>query len=178
MIRNNMQILVTVKNLQGWKLCVILLLLMSSLLTGCVTSPVDTRRAGAIDPTGLLLTGAGAAGGAVIGNEIAPGGLGSAVGAGIGAVGMGALAGAAVQYTNRQKAEAFERGKRAARLEVMKQYWEEQTETITNDSAGNGDRPVRSLKYDSGVYEGMRVGNITRTVPVGPYEPIRATGSP
>lgn len=157
-----------------------LLLVMSVaiFLPSCVTSPVDTRRAGAIDPAALLLTAAGGAGGAAIGNEIAPGGLGAAVGGGIGAVGMGALAGAAAQYTNRQKAEAFERGKRSARLEVMKQYWEGQTETLDNEASGNGDRPVRSLKYDSGVYEGVRVGNITRTVPVGPYEPIRATGAP
>jgi len=149
----------------------------SLMLASCVTSPVDTRKASAIDPTALLVTGAGAAGGALIGDQIAPGGVGSAVGAGIGAVGAGALAGAAAQYTNRQKAEAFERGKRAARLEVMKQYWEEQTETVDNETA-NGDRPVRSLRYDSGVYEGVRVGNITRTMPVGPYEPIRATGAP
>ena len=149
------------------------LVVVASLLPGCVTSPIDTGKASAVDPAMLLVTGAGAAGGAYIGNSIAPGGAGSAIGASIGAVGAGVLAGAAVQYTNRQKAEAFERGKRAARIEVMEDYWKGQTEAEQTASNGSGDRPVRDIRYERGVFQGVKYDGMSKAFPVGPYEPVR-----
>lgn len=150
---------------------------LSMAVNGCVTSPVDTGKASAVDPAMLLVTGAGAAGGALIGDQIAPGGAGAALGGGIGAVSAGVLAGAAVQYSNRQKAEAFERGKRAARVEVMEQYWQEQTEAAHpgDTAAANGDRPTRSLNYERGVFGGVRYDGMSRAFPVGPYDPTRSS---
>jgi len=124
-----------------------------------------------------MAVGGGA--GAVIGNKIAPGGLGAAVGTGIGMIGASILTQAASQYSDRQKAEAYERGKRSARIEVMEQYWYDQTGSYDPNAGKSADssRPTRDIKYDTGVYEGIKLDQKYRPVPVGPYEPVRSDPS-
>lgn len=149
---------------------------ITSLLSGCVTSPISTGKKSALDAGSLLTMAVGGAAGGFIGNSIAPGGLGAAAGTGIGLLGAAILSDAASQYTERQKAEAYESGKRAARLEVMEQYWFDQT-TSYNPSAGKdiaaGDRPTRDLRYESMVSKGVRLDSSIRSAPIGPYEPTR-----
>lgn len=155
---------------------VVLLCVASVTLSGCVTSPINTGKKSPMDAGTLLTMAVGGAAGGFIGNELAPGGLGAAAGTGIGLLGAAILSDAASQYTERQKAEAYESGKRAARLEVMEQYWYDQT-TSYNPNAGKdisaGNRPIRDLRYDSMISEGVRLDSSFRPVSVGPYEPTR-----
>lgn len=149
-------------------------------VSGCVTSPIDSgAQSSALSPGSLVAMAVGGGAGGLIGNQIAPGGLGAAVGTGVGMIGAAALVQASAQYNARQKAEAYERGKRSARVEVMEQYWYDQTSSYDPKAGKSADssRPTRDIKYDAGVYEGVKLDQNFRPVPVGPYEPVRTDTS-
>jgi hypothetical protein len=114
----------------------------------------------------------GGAGAGYIGNELSGGDPAITAAAAVG----GTAAGGAIAYAmdknkRRELAEAYEAGKRAARVEVLEQYWYDQT---TSYRPGSGTSPTgeyRDIRYEGMVREGIRYDSFPQQVEIA--EPIR-----
>lgn len=90
---------------------------------------------------------------------------GSAVGGGVGLI-TGALIGNRHKAQAAQvEAEAYERGRRDARVEVMRKYWHDQTLSPRDEPESGGTRAARAIEYPPGVYEGIKYGPRTTIAP-------------
>ena len=129
-------------------------------LQSAATSPITLG-------SGALLVGATALG-AGAGAALAPSKNRIGAAAAGGAVGLTAAA-IANNYTQeaaaQAEAEAYERGRRDARVEVMKKYWEEKTLSPQDELAAGGTSSQRTIDYPAGTYEGIRFGPRSTAAP-------------
>ncbi len=135
-------------------------------LAGCAgsTSPYEKPTSNHVGLGTTATMAATTAGGAVLGSSLMSN---KAEGAAIGAVG-GLVAGAITtnalsSHEQSVVNEAYERGKREARVEVMSQYWKEKTQTP--DGEENRQSHEKAIEYPAGTYEGLKFGTRTSTQP-------------
>ena len=149
-----------------------------ALFSGCATShsPLEgantSRVTGGSGATLATSTAIGAAAGAALVPEK------NRIGGAAGGAALGLVTGALVTNHNKEKlaqaeAEAFERGRRQARLEVMSKYWHDNTLSPSTDAEGETPAGQKPVEYPPGVYEGINYGPRTSDTITPLKEPKR-----
>lgn len=139
-------------------------------LSGCASSrsPLQGRVNTSVTGGNGATLATSAAIGAGAAAALAPGKNRAGAAAVGGAVGLitGALVG---NHNSRQdaeaEAEAYERGRRDARVEVMQKYWKDQTLSPEDGADSDQKAAPRAVDYPAGTYEGIKYGPRTTTAP-------------
>lgn len=130
------------------------------IFAGCASnkSPLQRQSGNTVNGRGALIMGGSAAAGAATGYALSGGSIeGSAIGGAVGLAG-GALLNNHLDKRNAAiEDEAYARGARDARVDVMQKYWEEKTLSPRDDGEeGREDAKREKVEYPGGTYESIR----------------------
>ncbi len=129
-------------------ICALVALLIAQ--TGCMSSPVAVAGSPTSYPN-LALMGLGAAGGAIIGQDLDDS-FGAPIGAAVALAGTAAYLKYRDDYEAKLVAEAKEEARREERAKLMQDFWIDAT---GSDSVGSWKGSERDVRYDAGVYDGI-----------------------
>ncbi len=130
----------------------------AALVAGCssATSPLDDKSPSAMTGTQVGVLAGGTAAGAAVGDAIG-GTKGAVIGGAVGLAGSALAYNAVVNHEAEQIKEAEEKGRRAGRVEVFEQMWDEQARSPGAAPNGMAGDSAAVVAYPASTIEGVKL---------------------